>query len=222
MQNVLTAIFNVESEGFQAFKEIQDGFEAEQYFIPQMALVKKHLGYLMTLDSYESPEVTDGNTFSGGLLGSLIGVLGGPIGMLLGGVTGATIGATTDDVKSSAATSLLDAVTEKLSDKTVAIVALVDEDCEEPLDNVLSKFDAVVLRRDVAFVAQEVAEAKRLEMEVQNQVREKWKAEKKQQLEAKGQELSEKAKEFQASVQAKIDQAKADFEAFKASLKKKV
>jgi hypothetical protein len=58
-----------------------------------------------------------------------------------------------------------------------------------------------------------VAEAKRLELEVQNQVREQWKADKKK-------ELSDKAQEFQASVQAKIDQAKADFEAFKAKFKK--
>lgn len=78
MQNVLTAIFNVESDGYQAFKEIQNGLAAEQYVIPQMALVKKNYGYLKTLDSYESPLVTDGSTFSGALLGGLIGVLGGP------------------------------------------------------------------------------------------------------------------------------------------------
>lgn len=213
MQNVLTAIFNVESEGYQAFKEIQDGFASEQYFIPQMALVKKNYGYLKTIDSYESPLVADGSTFSGGLFGSLIGVLGGPIGMLLGGVTGAAIGATTDEAKREDATTLLDAVTEKLQDGSVAIVALVNEDSEEPLDNVLKPFDAIVLRRDIAFVAEEVAEAKRLEQEVQNQVREQWKAEKKK-------ELSDKAQDFSAAVQAKIDQAKADFEAFKAKFKK--
>lgn len=213
MQNVLTAIFNVESEGFQAFKEIQDGLAAEQYFIPQMALVKKNYGYLQTLDSYESPLVTDGQTFSGGLFGSLIGILGGPIGMLLGGTTGALIGATGDAATSEAATTMLDNVVEKLTDGTVAIVALVNEEKEADLDAVLTKFDAIVMRRDVAFVAEEVAEAKRLELEVQNQVREQWKADKKKELAAKGQE-------FQASVQAKIDQAKADFEAFKAKFKK--
>lgn len=213
MQNVLTAIFNVESEGYQAFKEIQDGLAAEQYFIPQMALVKKNYGYLQTLDSYESPLVTDGQTFSGGLFGSLIGILGGPIGMLLGGTTGALIGATGDAVTSEAATTMLDNVVEKLTDGTVAIVALVNEEKEADLDAVLTKFDAIVMRRDVAFVAEEVAEAKRLELEVQNQVREQWKADKKKELAAKGQE-------FQASVQAKIDQAKADFEAFKAKFKK--
>jgi len=199
--------------GYQAFKEIQDGFAAEQYFIPQMALVKKNYGYLKTLDSYESPLVTDGNTFSGGLFGSLIGVLGGPIGMLLGGTTGALIGATTDEVKSEAATTLLDAVTEKLQDGSVAIVALVNEESEEPLDNVLKPFDAIVMRRDIAFVTEEVAEAKRLELEMQNQVREQMKAERKKQLE-------DKKQEFSAAVQSKIDQAKADFAAFTAKLKK--
>lgn len=213
MQNVLTAIFNVESEGYQAFKEIQDGLASEQYFIPQMALVKKNYGYLQTLDTYESPLVTDGQTFSGGLFGSLIGILGGPIGMLLGGTTGALIGATGDAATSEAATTMLDNVVEKLTDGTVAIVALVNEEKEADLDAVLTKFDAIVMRRDVAFVAEEVAEAKRLELEVQNQVREQWKADKKKELAAKGQE-------FQASVQAKIDQAKADFEAFKAKFKK--
>ena len=178
-----------------------------------MALVKKNYGYLKTLDSYESPLVTDGNTFSGGLFGSLIGVLGGPIGMLLGGTTGALIGAKTDEVKSEAATTLLDAVTEKLQDGSVAIVALVNEESEEPLDNVLKPFDAIVMRRDIAFVTEEVAEAKRLELEMQNQVREQMKAERKKQLE-------DKKQEFSAAVQSKIDQAKADFAAFTAKLKK--
>ena len=101
-------------------------------------------------------------------------------------------------------------MTEKLTDGTVAIVALVNEDDEAPLDAVLSN---ITLRRDIAFVAEEVAEAKRLELEVQNQVREQWKADKKKELQAKGHE-------FQTSVQQKIDQAKADFEAFKAKFKK--
>ena len=38
MDNVLTAIFKVESEGFQAFAEIQDELKGELFFVPQMAL----------------------------------------------------------------------------------------------------------------------------------------------------------------------------------------
>lgn len=70
--------------------------------------------------------MADSSTFSGGLFGSLIGILGGPIGMLLGGAYGAAVGSIGDSVKSEAATTLLDAVTEKLQDGSVAIVALVD------------------------------------------------------------------------------------------------
>ena len=40
MDNVLTAIFKVESEGFQAFAEIQEELKGELFFVPQMALVK--------------------------------------------------------------------------------------------------------------------------------------------------------------------------------------
>ncbi len=71
MDNVLTAIFKVESEGFLAFAEIQEELRGELFFVPQMALVKYHLGYLQTLGSYESPLLEDGKAFSGGLFGSL-------------------------------------------------------------------------------------------------------------------------------------------------------
>ena len=206
MINVLTAIFNVESEGYQAFKEIQDDLASERYLVPQMALVKKSYGYLKTIDSYESEAIAGEQAFSGGLFGSLIGILGGPIGILLGGATGAMIGAQGDAVSSDAATSLLDAVTEKLSDGSVAIVALVNEENEAALDGVLAPFDAVVIRRDAAFVAEEVAEAERLQAEMAQQARAQLRAEKKQQL--------------SDAVQQKVDQMKADFEAFKEKFKK--
>ena len=64
-----------------------------------------------------------------------------------------------------------------------------------------------------AFVAEEVAEAQRLEAEIQHQEREQWKSDKKKELAAKGQE-------FQDSVKQKIDKAKADFDAFMAKLRK--
>lgn len=130
--------------------------------------------------------------------------------MLLGGTYGAAIGAIGDASASEAATSLLEVVTDKLTDGSVAIVVLVNEEKEADQDAVLAKFDAIVLRRDMAFVAEEVAEAQRLEAEIQHQVREQWKADKKKELAAKGQE-------FQASVKQKIDKAKADFDAFMAA-----
>lgn len=207
MDNVLTAIFKVESEGFQAFAEIQEELKGELFFVPQMALVKYHLGYLQTLGSHESPALENGKTFSGGLFGSLLGILGGPVGMLLCGTTGAMIGMASSRADSEAASSLLENVCDKLEDNTVAIVALTREEDETYLDNILKKFDAIIIRRSAVLVAEEVAEAKRMEEDMQQQVRAQLRAEKKQ--------------EFKDKIQQKKEQIKADFEAFLASFKQK-
>lgn len=207
MDNVLTAIFNVESEGFQAFTEMKNSLAKELYFVPQMVLVKRKGNQLDTLESYESPALSDGKTFGGGLFGSLLGIIGGPVGMLLGGTTGALLGATAALDDSSKVNSLLDCVANKMLDGTVAIIALVREEDESPLNNILTKFDAVIIRRSAILVAEEVAEAERLEEEMRHQLKAQLRAEKKA-------ELTE-------AFQQKCDKIKADFEAFKASFKRK-
>jgi len=206
MNNVLSAIFNIESEGFQAFTEIQDSLNNEQFFVPQMALVKYQDGKLKTLNSYESPALEDGKAFGGGLFGSLLGILGGPIGMLLCGTTGAAIGYASSCSDSEDVASLLDNVTAKLDDGNVAIVALVQEENESALDALLSKFDVQIIRRNAAFVAEEVIEAKEMEKELQKQLRAEVRARKKA--------------ETTEAIQQKWDNIKADFEAFKDKFKK--
>ena len=108
---------------------------------------------------------------------------------------------------SEAASSLLENVCDKLEDNTVAIVALTREENESYVDNILNKFDAVVIRRSAVLVAEEVAEAKRIEEDMQQQVRAQLRAEKKQ--------------EFKDKIQQKKEQIKADFEGFLASFKRK-
>ena len=206
MDSVLTVIFNVESEGYQAFTEIQNALEKELFFIPQMALVKRVGNQLKTLDNYESPALADHKTFGGGLFGSILGMLGGPIGMLMGGTTGALIGATVAASDSSKAATLLECVADKMLDGTVAVIALVQEEDESPLNNVLSKFDALIIRRDTLSVAEEVAEAERLADEFRQQARAQLRTEKKA-------AISEAWKQ-------KCDKLKADLEAFKAKFKK--
>lgn len=206
MDNVLTVIFNVESEGFQAFTEIQGSLVKELYFVPQMALVKRTGNHLTTLESYESPALGNGKTFGGGLFGSLLGIIGGPVGMLLGGTTGALLGVTAAADDSVKVRSLLECVADKMLDGTVAIIALVREEDESPLDNLLSKFDAIIIRRNAIAVVEEVAEAERLAEEMQHQLRAQLRAEKK----------AARTEAFQK----KCDKLKADFEAFKAKFKK--
>lgn len=192
MNNVLTVLFQVESEGYQAFTQVQQQLEKKLYFIPQMALVKYHAGRLEMLNTYVSPAVEDGKAFSGGLFGSLLGIIGGPIGMLLGGTTGAVVGMASGQAANQEAASLLENVCSKLDEGTVAMVALVEEESEVVLDQLFSSFNAVVLRRPVEFVAEEVAEAKRMEEEMQRQLRAKLRAEKKAELADKLQQTKDK------------------------------
>ncbi len=207
MDNVLTAIFNVESEGYQAFTEIQQNLTKGTFFVPQMALVKYEQGHLTTLDTYESPALEDSKIFSGGLFGSVLGILGGPLGMLLCGTTGAVVGMTASYADNEAANSMLENVCNKLDEGTVAIVALTNEPDEVNLDNILTKFDALIIRRSASQVAEEVAEMKQIEEDMQAQVRAQLRAEKKQ-------EFKDKMKQKQAEI-------KADFEAFKKKLEMK-
>ncbi|MCR4995622.1 MAG: DUF1269 domain-containing protein [Bacteroidales bacterium] len=206
MDNVLTAIFNIESEGYQAFAEIQKDLEKEAFYVPQMALVKYEQGRLQTLLSYESPFLENGKTFGGGLFGSMLGIIGGPVGMMLCGTTGAAMGMASSCAESDAASSLLENVCNKLDEGTVAIVALTREENELVLDHILLKFDTLIIRRSAEQVAEEVAEIKRMEEDMQAQVRAQLRAEKKQ-------EFKDKMKEKQEAI-------KADFEAFKAKFRK--
>ena len=127
--------------------------------------------------------------------------------MLLCGTTGAVIGIASSRADSEAATSLLENVCDKLEDNIVAIVALTREEDETYLDNLLKKFDAIVIRRSAILVAEEVAEARCMEEDMQQQVRAQLRAEKKQ--------------EFKDKIQQKQEQIKADFEVFLASFKRK-
>lgn len=201
MDNVMTVIFRVESEAYQAFTEIQAEQKGENYFVPQMALVKYEVGSLKTLNEYQSPYVEDGKAFAGGLFGSWLGLLGGPLGMLLGGAYGASVGLLAGSIESEIGASLLEKVCQKLEEGSVAIVALVREVSEEPLDHILNKFDATIMRRDAVFVAEEMAEARLAEADLREQLQAKLREEKKQ--------------EITEAVQKKHSKLGADFDAFK-------
>ena len=96
MENIVVAMFQVESEAYQAFSGFKRDYANSTYTISQMVLVKKENGTLTAGDSFDSGVKTSNDTILGGLLGGFIGLLGGPIGMLLGGSMGVLLGGTVD------------------------------------------------------------------------------------------------------------------------------
>ena len=81
MENVVVAVFPVESEAYQAFSRIKDGTtELSGYLVSQMAIVKKMGNNVQLEDEFDTGMKTSDDTISGGLIGALIGILGRPLG----------------------------------------------------------------------------------------------------------------------------------------------
>ena len=87
-EKIISVLFKVESEGYQAMTELRNAPEAEDYIVSQAALIKKENGVIHVLDSFDTGIETENDTLIGGIVGGLIGILAGPLGMLLGSSLG--------------------------------------------------------------------------------------------------------------------------------------
>ena len=206
MYNIVAAIFEVESEGYQALTTLAKTPILNDTTVLQMALVKRDNGYLKICDSFDSGIHSTNDTLIGGLVGSVVGMLGGPIGMLLMGSYGALVGSVVDTGDSLGSASLIEKVAEKLQDGEMAMIALVDEASEAELDKALAGFKVTIARFDAVVIAEEVEEAQKIQKEMARQTR-------KQLRDAKKQERKEKR-------EARREKIKSDFAAFRAKFKK--
>ena len=206
MYNIVAAIFEVESEGYQALTTLAKTPILNDTTVLQMALVKRDNGYLKICDSFDSGIHSTNDTLIGGLVGSVVGMLGGPIGMLLMGSYGTLAGSIVDAGDSLGSASLIEKVAEKLQDGEMAMIALVDEANEAELDNALAGYKVTVARFDAVVIAEEVEEAQKIQKEMARQTR-------KQLRDAKKQERKEKR-------EARREKIKSDFAAFRAKFKK--
>lgn len=206
MYNIIAALFEVESEGYQALTTLAKTPIIDETTILQMALVKRENGYLKICDSFDSGIHSKNDTIIGGLVGSVLGILGGPIGVLLMGSYGALVGSVVDSGDSLGSASLIEKVAEKLQDGEMAMIALADEADEAVLDKALSQYKVTIARFDAVVIADEVEEAQKIQKEMARQTR-------KQLREARKQERKEKR-------EARREKLKSDFAAFKAKFKK--
>jgi len=158
-RNVLVAVFNVESEGYQALSQLRQAAGGENYLVSAAALVRKEENACYYLDGFDTGANTANDAVKGGLIGMLVGIIGGPLGMLLGGSYGTLIGMTLDAGDAALGASMLDQIADKLDDGCVAIVALTGEATNDDLDAFFAKFGAVVARFDAEAVADEVDRA---------------------------------------------------------------
>ena len=208
MLNIVAAIFEVESEGYQAMTMLSHTPVIDKTKILQMSLVKRENGTLKICDGFDSGIISGDDTIKGGLLGGLIGILGGPLGVLLMGSYGALAGSLLDAGDALDSATVIEKVAEKLVDGEVALIATVDEENEDVLDGKLNAFKVVIARFDAAVVAKEVEQAAQAEKEMQRLARVELREAKKKELKAK--EEADAAK-FKADLNAEIEELKETF-----------
>ena len=122
MENIVTAIFSVESEAYQAFTQIRQKPYGEGYVVAELAQLKREGDAITVVEACDTAAVTSNDTAAGMAVGALAGILGGPLGVLLGAYTGTVAGAAFDAADTVDSMALLEATAAKLMDGDVAII----------------------------------------------------------------------------------------------------
>lgn len=193
MENVVTAIFDVESEAYKAFAEIRQQPFGEGYSVAEASLLKREGDAITVADVFDASGVTSDDTAAGVVIGSLVGILGGPLGVILGASAGALIGSAYDSADAVDSASMLEITAAKLYDGEVAIVALVQED-EPAFDAAFEGYKTTIVRHFAVDVIDEVDRAREATAEFENQLREDLRAERKTEKAEKREARKEKVK----------------------------
>ena len=176
--NVVVAVFEVESEAFQAFTELRTKITGAGYTAAEAALLRNKEGRIDMIDGYTLGPAAGDDTAMGIMIGSLVGILGGPIGVILGASIGGLAGSASDTDRAVDSVNAVAVVADKLYEGETAIVALVQE--EEPaFDVVFSGYKTTIIRYDAADIAADVEELRKLEEQVSAEVADQMKAERK-------------------------------------------
>ena len=196
--NVVVAVFEVESEAFQAFTELRTKITGAGYTAAEAALLRNKEGRIDMVDGYTLGPVAGDDTAMGIMIGSLVGILGGPIGVILGASIGGLAGSASDTDRAVDSVNAVAVVADKLYEGETAIVALVQE--EEPaFDVVFSGYKTTIIRYDAADIAADVEELRKLEEQVSAEVADQMKAERKA-------DRAERKAEHEEKVSNRIDQ----------------
>jgi len=204
MEKIVSAIFKVESEGFQAMTELKQAPVTDTYTVPQAVLIKKENGTINVLDSYDTGMETTDDTLKGGLIGSLIGILGGPIGILLGGSLGMLTGTAIDAGDELENASMIEMVSNQIVDGEVVLIALEQTAAGDLGDKLKAKFNVSVVEDKAADVAEEIRLANEAEEELKREARAKLR-------ETKKEEFKKSVAETQTKIEAGIQEIKDKF-----------
>jgi uncharacterized membrane protein len=197
MERMLVVVFDNEKmayEGESALKQLEREGAITIY---ERAVIAKHAEGTV---SFKKVDVEGPlGSLAGTAVGGLIGLLGGPVGAAFGAASGLALGALYDIDSARVGGDFLDDVSRSLAPNRVAVVAEVEEEWTTPVDMRMEALGGTVLRRAL--------------WEVQETLREEEIAAMKADLEQLKSEISKAQTDRRAKLQQKIDQLQAKVDA---------
>jgi uncharacterized membrane protein len=157
-ENVIVVSFAQDSSAYEAFTNLKEMDQQGQVSIKGAAIVQRgEDGRIVTKDSVDSEQYA--GTATGGLIGLLVGILGGPFGVLIGGATGLLIGSLYDIDDADDTESVLAEISSSIRPGQTVVLAELDEQSDDVVDQAAGRLGGTVLRRSVDDVEGEIAAA---------------------------------------------------------------
>ena len=151
MERMVVVVFDDEARAYEAADVLQSFNEDRTVAVHESWVLTKDADGSVNIVKTEDtlPESTMGGTVVGGL----IGLFGGPAGVAIGAASGMALGATADVARAHLGRDFIAEVTRALAPGRIALVAEVDEESTEPLDERMKALDGQMFRRDLQDVA---------------------------------------------------------------------
>jgi uncharacterized membrane protein len=147
MERMVVTIFDDEHKAYQGADVLQAVNEDGTVAVHEAwVLAKDRDGSVSVVKTEDTlPEGTMGGTVVGGLLG----LLGGPVGVAIGATSGMALGATADVARARLGRDFITDVSRALAPGKIALVAEVDEESTDLLDERMKALDGQIFRRDL-------------------------------------------------------------------------
>jgi uncharacterized membrane protein len=147
MERMLVVVFNDENTAYKAARVLHDLDEAAEIALDTDAVVTKDRDGAVTVVNARvaDPE----GTMGGAAIGAMVGLLGGPVGLAIGATGGFVLGAITDKTRARVDQDFVRDVTNALGRGKTALVAEIDEDVPDAVDERMKALGASVIRRDL-------------------------------------------------------------------------
>jgi uncharacterized membrane protein len=169
-ENVVVVSFAEDSSVYEAFTNLKELDEQGQVSIKGAAVVQRgDDGRVVAKDSVGGERLSWAAT--GGLIGLLVGILGGPFGVLIGGATGLLIGSLYDVDDADETESVLAEISSAIRPGQTVVLAEVDEQNDEVVDQAMGRLGGRVLRRSVDDVEAEIAAAEHAQRAAKREAR---------------------------------------------------